>query len=256
MPLPESLRTPRPANGGPFDALDADWAMLCRHHRRSTVIARWAREEPALTGATRLGDVIPPSGVDRGPTCRALARLSAAGDDLAARAMLQLLAPGLVRLAVRWCPTYGGMSAAGCEVLSRAAGYIGRLRYAEVRCSPAGYILRSVNRDLVDETRVAATIRDQLAPVDPHDDTTPRAGSSVAPSAEDAAIAGPLLWSALIDAAHAGTVPREAARLVWLHAAGHSVPSVAKETGTGLARAYRLRDRGHTHLRRELDVAS
>ncbi|MGH9235616.1 MAG: hypothetical protein ACRD0R_20040 [Acidimicrobiales bacterium] len=73
------------------------------------------------------------------------------------------------------------MSAAGCEVRPRAAGYIGHLRHAEIRCSPASYILRSVNRDLVDETRLVATIRDQLAPA----------------------------------------------------------PAVAKETGTGLARAYR-----------------
>ena len=254
MPLPEALPVRR-THGGPFDALDSDWAMLCRHHRRSTVIARWARQEPALAGATRLGDVIPPAGVDRGPACRALARLTAAGDDLAARAMLQILVPGLVRLAARWCPTLGGMPAAGCEVLARAAGYIGHLRQAEIRCSPAGYILRSVNRDLVDETRLAATIRDQLAPADPDDDTTPPAGAPVAPSAEDAAITGPLLWSALTDAARGGTVPKEAARLVWLHAAGHSVPSVAKETGTGLARAYRLRDRGYAHLRDELDVA-
>ena len=145
---------------------------------------------------------------------------------------------------------------AGCEVLARAAGYIGHLRQAEIRCSPAGYILRSVNRDLVDETRLAATIRDQLAPADPDDDTTPPAGTPVAPSAEDAAITGPLLWSALTDAARGGAVPREAARLVWLHAVGHSVPAVAKETGTGLARAYRLRDRGYAHLRDELDVAS
>jgi len=255
MPLPESLPVSA-THSGPFDALDADWAMLCRHHRRSTVIARWARQEPALAGATRLADVIPPSDVDRGPRCRALARLTTAGDDLAARALLQLLAPGLVRLAVRWCPTLGGMSAAGCEVLARAAGYIGHLRHADIRCSPAGYILRSVNRDLVGENRVATAIRDQLAPADPDDDTTPPAGTPVGPSAEDAAIAGPLLWSALTDAAHGGALPREAARLVWLHAAGHSVPSVAKETGTGVARAYRLRDRGYAHLRVELDVAS
>lgn len=78
----------------------------------------------------------------------------------------------------------------------------------------------------------------------------------IAPSAEEAAISGPLLWGALTDAAHRGAAPHEGAGLVLLHAAGHSVPAVAKETGTALARAYRLRDRGHAHLREELDVAS
>jgi hypothetical protein len=106
-PLPVR-RTP----SGPFDALDADWALLCRRHRHSTVVARWARQEPAVATATRLADVIPPPGVDRTATCRALARLTAAGDDLAGRALLQLLLPGLVRLAVRWRPTFGGISAA------------------------------------------------------------------------------------------------------------------------------------------------
>jgi hypothetical protein len=35
------------------------------------------------------------------------------GDDLAARALLQLLVPGLVRLAARWRWQLEGMSAAG-----------------------------------------------------------------------------------------------------------------------------------------------
>jgi hypothetical protein len=249
-PLPVR-RTP----SGPFDALDADWALLCRRHRRSTVVARWARQEPALATATCLADVIPPPGVDRTPTCRALARLTGAGDDLAARALLQLLLPGLVRLAVRWRPTFGGISAAGCEVLSRAAAYIGHLRRADIRCSPAGYVLRSVNRDLVDEARLTIATREQLDLADTDDDNTPP-GTPVAPSAEDAAISGPLLWTALTDVAHRGAVSREAARLVWLHATGHSVPAAAKGTGTAVARAYRLRDRGYAHLRDELAVAS
>jgi hypothetical protein len=116
-------------------------------------------------------------------------------------------------------------------------------------------VLRSVNRDLVDEARLAIANREELD-LDDADNNTPSAGTPFAPSAEDAAISGPLLWSALTDAAHRGAVPQEAARLVWLHATGHSVPAVAKETGTALASAYRLRDRGYAHLRDELAVAS
>jgi hypothetical protein len=82
---------PAPTSPGslrPFDALDAEWAVLCRRQRRSTVVARWVRQQPALTTAARLDDVIPPPGVDRRPYCQALAALAAGGDDLAARALL------------------------------------------------------------------------------------------------------------------------------------------------------------------------
>lgn len=33
-----------------FAALDAEWAVLCRRHRRSAVVARWARRETDLAG--------------------------------------------------------------------------------------------------------------------------------------------------------------------------------------------------------------
>lgn len=82
---------PAPTSPGslrPFDALDAEWAVLCRRQRRSTVVARWVRQQPALATAARLDDVIPPPGVDRRPYCQALAALAAGGDDLAARALL------------------------------------------------------------------------------------------------------------------------------------------------------------------------
>jgi hypothetical protein len=112
------MATPTPISPGsrrPFDALDAEWALLCRRHRRSSVVADWARQQPALASVARLGDAIPPAGADRRPYCQALAVLAAAGDDLAARALLQLLVPGLVRLAARWRWQLDGMSAAGWD---------------------------------------------------------------------------------------------------------------------------------------------
>lgn len=54
-----------------------------------------------LAGCFRLGDVIPPPGVNRTPYCRAHARRSVAGDELATRALLQLLVPGLLRASRR-----------------------------------------------------------------------------------------------------------------------------------------------------------
>ena len=129
------MATPAPISPGsrrPFDALDTEWAVLCRRHRRSTVVAHWVRQQPALASLAGLGDVIPPAGVDRRPYCQALAALAAGGDDLAARALLQLLVPGLVRLAARWRWQLDGMSAAGWEVIARAGLYIARLTTVEV----------------------------------------------------------------------------------------------------------------------------
>jgi hypothetical protein len=49
----------RPGSLRPFDALDAEQAVVCRRHRRSTVVTGWARQQPALGTVPRLGDVNP-----------------------------------------------------------------------------------------------------------------------------------------------------------------------------------------------------
>jgi DNA-directed RNA polymerase specialized sigma24 family protein len=253
------MATPTPTTPGsqrPFDALDAEWATLCWRHRRSTVIAHWGRQHPALASVTRLGDVIPPAGVDRRPYCQALAVLAASGDDLAARALLQLLIPGLVRLAARWRWQLDGMNAAGWEVIARAGLHIARLADTEITSSIAGWLLRSVERDLVDDRRRARRSRAGLAVDDPTGDTAPLSRHHQAPSAEDAALAGPLVWSALSDATRRGDLSSESARVVLLHAAGHSLPELARRTGTSRASIYRLRDRGHAQLRDGLAIAS
>jgi DNA-directed RNA polymerase specialized sigma24 family protein len=251
--------TPTPITPGsrrPFDALDAEWAMLCRRHRRSPVVADWGRQQPALASVMRLGDLVPPAGVDRRPYCQALAVLTAAGDDLAARALLQMLVPGLVRLAARWRWQLNGMNAAGWEVIARAGLHIARLADTEIAGSVAGWLLRSVERDLVDDCRRARRASDGLAIDDPAGDTAPLSRHHRAPSAEDAAFAGPLVWSALSDATRRGDLSSESARVVLLHAAGHSLPELARRTGTSRASIYRLRDRGHAQLRDGLAIAS
>lgn len=253
------MATPTPISPGsmrPFDALDAEWALLCRRHRRTSVVADWARQRPALASAVRLADVIPPAGVDRRSYCDALAALAAAGDDLAARALLQLLVPGLVRLAARWRWQLDGMTAAGWDVIARAGLHIARLANTEITGSVAGWLLRSVERDLIDDCRRARRTGNDLAVDDPTGDTAPLTSRHQAPSAEDAAFAGPLVWSALSDATRRGALSSESARVVLLHATGHSLPELARRTGTSRATVYRLRDRGHAQLRDGLAIAS
>lgn len=230
--------------------------MLCRRHRRSSVVADWGRQQPALAGIAHLADAIPPAGVDRRPHCQALAALAGTGDDLAARALLQLLVPGLVRLAARWRWQLDGMDTAGWEAIARAGLLIGRLTDTRITGSVAGWLLRSVERDLVDDARRTRRFAEGLA----LDDHTPERGTLAtrhpAPSAEDEALAGPLVWSALADATRRGALSNETARVVVLHAAGHSLPELARRTGTSRATVYRLRDRGHAELRDGLAIAS
>jgi hypothetical protein len=250
---------PAPTSPGslrPFDALDAEWALVCRRHRRSTVVAGWARQQPALATAARLDDVIPPPGVDRRPYCQALAALAAGGDHLAARALLQLLVPGLVRLAARWRWQLEGISAAGWDVISRASIYVARLDSTEITGSLAGWVLRSIERDLIDDAQRARRTRHELPVDDPTGDTAPVPRRHRSPSAEDAAFAGPLVWDAVADATRRGVLSEASARVVLLHAAGHSLPELARRAGASRASVYRLRDRGHARLRDDLAVAS
>lgn len=199
----------------PFDTLDADWAALCRRHRRPGAIAHWAQQEPVLAGCRRLSDVIPPRGVDRNPYCRALARLSVAGDELATRALLQLLVPGLLRLAARW-RALGSLADPDGEVISRAAVYLSRLGEADIACNPAGWLLWSVHRDLLYEFR-RSSARHEVRVANPDDRRVPGRGRTT-PTAEQTAFTGPLLWDALVDArpprcaARAGRPGRVAAR--------------------------------------------
>jgi hypothetical protein len=87
-------------------------------------------------------------------------------DDVAARALLQLLIPGLVGLANRWRHRFDGIGAAGWEVIARATELINRLRSHTIHCSPAGYIIRSIERDLAIQVRREERISSLLADTD------------------------------------------------------------------------------------------
>jgi DNA-directed RNA polymerase specialized sigma24 family protein len=134
--------------------------------------------------------------------------------------------------------------------------YIARLGTTDITSSVAGWLLRSIERDLIDDSRRARRSRCDLAVDDPLGDNAPLSRHYLAPSAEDAAFAGPLVWGALADATRRGAVSTASARVVLLHAAGHSVPELARRAGTSPASVYRLRDRGHAELRDGLAVAS
>lgn len=234
----------------PFDALEQDWTLLCQQHRRSHAVARWSTQEPALAGVRRLAQIVPPPGTDRTPITAAVARLHVQGDDLAGRALLQLLVPGMIRLTARWHRRFPGRSVeAGWEIITRASLYIALLRHRDIRCAPAGYVLTSIARDLAVEARHRHAETQLRVPwADLGDRDTQLAN----PSAEDVVAAGPLIRDALDQAVNAGDLRSDTAELLWQVLTGMPVPDAAARTRTPTSTAYRHLTRASAVLHRHL----
>jgi hypothetical protein len=81
-------------------SLDAEWRRLTRPSRARQALKQWSIAHPALRGLADLDELLERRRDDQAAPAilRALAVL-APDDDLAARALLQALLPGLVRLA-------------------------------------------------------------------------------------------------------------------------------------------------------------
>jgi hypothetical protein len=241
-------------NTDPFKALEDDWALVCRQHRRSGVIQRWVAQEPDLAGLRQLADVIPPPGENRTRITAAVTRLHIAGDDTASRTLLQLLVPGMIQLTARWRHKFpGGAIEAAWEVITRAGIYIARLRHRHIRCAPAGYILTSLNRDLLHEAQHEDTHVRLHVPWDDHPDN----GSQLAgPSAEDVLSSGPLVRQALDDAVNAGALTPDTAELLWHVLSGDTVTEAAAKTSTPTPTAYTRVARAAAVLARKLHTST
>ena len=86
-------------------ALDREWAEMKDSSAGAEALRRWATSEPALAGMPTLAAVLEArTDEEAAPVILSgLARLSAAGDELAARTLLQALVPGLVKMAYTIC---------------------------------------------------------------------------------------------------------------------------------------------------------
>lgn len=245
-----SLSPERPTHysAAVFRRLDHEWSALCRRHRRQRVaLDDWAAREPALAGVVRLDEVVPPPGVDRTARFDALRRLTRSGDALAARALLQLLVPGLARLAARLA-TRGGP--APDEVVGVAWTHIARLQRGTLTWRTPTSLLRSVRRELI-----AHQVAQRAAGPRPGRLWREWAGSGA--SAECEALAEPSARATLDAAVAAGLLSATAADLVWLCAVRDcGVAEAAAALGLPLSTAYRLRDRAHVRLRQALVAAS
>jgi len=227
-----------------FTALDREWRAVCRRHRRSDVLRRWRAAEPALANVASLDDLIPPSGVDREELVDAMVRLHRMGDDLAGRALLQLVVPGLVFLAARWRHDIDRPHDGGWEVVGAAAIYIARLGRGEIVCGAtvAGNLLRTVNRQLIDAAQKA---RLSATPSGSSDEL--EGGASVpyrtAMSAEEVALSGPVVLDTIRTAVAQGDITPVVARTLAHVCAGATVIEACRRADVGIARYYRHRRR-------------
>ncbi|MFP5376357.1 MAG: hypothetical protein ACLGIO_06190 [Acidimicrobiia bacterium] len=85
--------------------LNAEWDRIATSPAATAALARWAAREPALSPYADPAAAIAPGPGRRGTDRAALAALArlAPGDDFAARAVLQAVLPGLMRLAASRC---------------------------------------------------------------------------------------------------------------------------------------------------------
>lgn len=235
-----------------FEALDADWSALCRRHRRTGIPDRWTAAEPDLASRHRLGDLTPAPNVDRTPIFAALVRLTRTGDTLAARALLQVLQPGLVRLNCSLdAGRFGGEL--GHDIVATAWTYIARLQDGSLVCHSADYLVRSIRRDVLADL---SRRRRPTPPVPGPSDAT-WLGLRVSPTAEAEALSGSLARNTLDHAVAASTLTQTAADIVWLNSVDDQpLALVAEAAGTPLSSAYRIRNTAHHRLRRTLSHAA
>lgn len=251
-----------PAQVRPLAALDREWTRLRTSPAAAAALATWQQHEPDLAGFADLGELMTGLAPTGDPDRRrwrdrvALAVLRQArsrspAGDVAARAMLALLAPGLRRIARR-----GPRSLVADRESETVAAALGRIRGWPcdrwTDCVVV-HLLQRVRRDLVDASYEgrrphradAACWQPRLVPVDGavlDDPTSPEvAGAGLIDSDRRAVLAAGggrsetqaeelvrLLTAAVGD----GQLRREQARLIGqTRLAGTPVATLAARTG-------------------------
>lgn len=260
--MPATIQQPPADTTNVFNRLDQDWAITCRRHRRTDTLARWAADEPALADVTGLDQLAARGQAVPAGHFVAVLAITRTGDSLAARTLMQMIRPGLVKI-TRELYTRRHPNLAS-EVITAAWACIHRIQAGTVNIHTASCLLRSIRRDVLRarlSTHPTASL-DALDPADPsHDDTndTPDIGESLAQVVEPAetlALAGRLAKAAMDDAVRRGVITQTTADLVWQSAVDQEpVSALAAAAGTPISTAYALRAAGHAQLREHLAAA-
>jgi hypothetical protein len=230
-----------------FRRLSSEWLTLTSSRSATGVLRRWAAAEPSLAGLDSLADVVLECH-RRGQPAEAAAVLSAllrqARDPLAARAVLQALTPGLVRIVERvrhqisWVGPLGvwpTLSDASAEVVAFAVEAIHGVTGRSVRW-PQSLILDSVWHKVQAAARRWRRWGCGEAVPQPVDD-------AVHPAAQLAGLIG--------EAVQRGRVSRADAELVWRYrVADEPARVIAVERGCSPVALRARRERAEQALAR------
>jgi hypothetical protein len=199
-----------------FAALDAEWAALATTAQAAQHVAGWCVREPALAGSTPMELVVAVVADRRwgraDPRLTALVRLAA--DDLAARAVLQCVLPGL-RAEPMYCRRHHWSLADPADDLADVtAELVGaaweaiRARAGTTLADPENTLVRAATEKLRTRRRAEARTRAR---------TVPLVGMAVAGQVDvdDARSAAERVMVTLVDAVRAETVTARQADLLY-----------------------------------------
>jgi hypothetical protein len=220
-----------------FDLLDGEWRKLAG----DTTTARRLRDVCRTAGGARtLADVegyvrrAGPEAADR--VLLALTARAVAGDELAARVLLQLLLPGTRNLARRWWALGDPDERAAAAVTA----VYHRIRHYPLERRP-GKVAANVLMDAARELRRAAARIDRCVP---HDDQ--RRADTADEQSRDAAAE---LADALLDAVDDGTITRADAELIARsRIAGTRIATIAADHGMSSRTLWARRQRAERAL--------
>lgn len=220
-----------------FAALDKEWEEFSASCQARAALRRWRTVEPALAGIETMKDVLA-ARRDRHRADGVLGALvsRAERDPAAARAVLQALMPGLVRLAMAF----------GKADPDATSGDLVAIAWERI-CSYPTHRIRSVAANLLFDIR-----KQLLADREPIEHLPSR---DVVASAEDEVIAR-LILEEVTSAEATGVITEGAAELILTtRVDGHPVVELAARRGVTAHGLVQRRRRAESRLRDHLDVA-
>ena len=225
-------------------ALDREWVELDRSAASVDALTRWGEAEPALAGLATLAAVLQ-ARTDPAAAPAVLGALSrlAVDDPLAARTLLQVLVPGLVRMASTSC---ADDPLALDELVSLAWERI-RTYPASRPGSVAANVLWDVRKRYREHRAIETAARVPVATRGPHEE----------PSAEEVVLAEHGIRDELAAAHRRGVISESALTLI-LRTRLDEVPLevAAAEQRSTAAQANCIRWRAERRLRPVLAIAS
>jgi hypothetical protein len=245
-PVPHQICWTRPGWGGlwgsrlrmlqgmnVYAALDAEWSALAGTAPAGQHLHRWLQREPTLAGPTTPADLVAAVVVDRrwgraDPRLAALVRLAA--DDLAARAVLQCVLPGLRAEPLRYHRYHWRLAGPGDDLDDVTVELVGaaweaiRARAGTTLADPENTVVRAAAEKLRTRRRAEARTRARSLPLartgdggpaGVHDARTTGVRDARTTGVHEARTTAERVMVALLDAIRAETVTARQADLVF-----------------------------------------